>query len=96
MRRRNTEATIRQCAELIHAFAQLLAGLEVWNVFGRNDYLVTGFWVTSNPRRAVRQRKAAETAHLDSRALSEGVPDGIKNQSHREFGVARHEVREAR
>jgi hypothetical protein len=61
-------------------------------MFGWDDDLVAGFWVSPYAGRAVRQRKAAETANLYAGTLCESVPDSVKHQANRQFSVTGHQM----
>ena len=81
-------AVFSACRVQIDSFAQLLARLEVRNLFARNLHLLAGFRIAPDTRRTGRQRKAAEPADLDALTFGKRLGHGIKNSLDGKIGVA--------
>ena len=77
----------------IDSFAQLLARLEVRNLFTRHLHLLAGFWIAPDTRCASRQRKAAEPADLDALTFGESLGHCIKNGLDGKIGIAGGQLR---
>src|SRR5687768_3070548 len=76
----------------IDPLPQLLAGLEVRNVFGRYLHLLTGFRIASGAWRAVIQAEAPEAPDLDALTFGEAFRHRVQDHLHGEFSVFRDEL----
>src|SRR5689334_23690064 len=81
---------------VIHPLPQLLARLEMRDVFARHLHLLARLRVAPRPRGTVVQPEAAEPADLDAIARRQCLGHGVEHRLDRELRVLRSELAMAR
>src|ERR1700736_2226265 len=82
----------RSIRALVHALAQVLAGLEVRDVLARERHRLAGLGVASLARRAGMEGEAAEAADLDALSLGERIAHDLQNLLQRELNILRRQM----
>src|SRR3954468_5310023 len=81
---------------LVHALAQLLAGLEMRHELLRHVDLLSRFRIPAGAGRTVVQAEAAEAADLDALSLNQALRHRVEDHLDREFRILGDELRIAR
>src|SRR6187431_2197792 len=72
---------------VIHAFAQILAGLEVRNVLAGERHGLPGLGIAALPRRPEVQRERAEATYLDAISRRQGIAHDLEDLLERELHI---------
>jgi len=81
--------------QVIAPVPQLLAWLEVWNEFFRDQNLFARTWVAAHAGRAAVDREAAKATNFDSVAPRQGIGHGVQDGLDGKLGVALGELSKA-
>src|SRR6187401_2510228 len=79
--------TNRPIGSVVHALAQVFAGLEVRNVFAGQRYRLAGLGIAALPRRTEVQRERAEATYFDAISRRQGIAHDLEDLLERELHI---------